>query len=201
MLSGDTALRWIFSHTGSKTILVLIDIDEDDVCDPAETGTTVASESFLDSSSLIYTPPHSPHDPHSLSQHHHSNSESEATGPYGLSLLRIIAHYVAIGVFRNVAPIGKFCRLLYPLSFLYWLETQANTLHTPCISKRSTRTLRRFSRLAFLPSFLLMQKCDLLALFLSHPQSVRKLMPLTCLFAFAFAFAYVPGTAPRIFLV
>ncbi|ORX72352.1 hypothetical protein DL89DRAFT_321402 [Linderina pennispora] len=83
VLSGDTALRWIFNNTGQRTIIVLIDVDD-----------------TFDRSSRqgpIYTPPASPEDG--------KQCGSDAEGPYGLALLRVIAHYAAIGVFRNVAPI------------------------------------------------------------------------------------------------
>ncbi|KAJ1948989.1 hypothetical protein EC988_004951, partial [Linderina pennispora] len=84
VLSGDTALRWIFNNTGQRTIIVLIDVDD-----------------TFDRSSRqgpIYTPPASPEDG--------KQCGSDAEGPYGLALLRVIAHYAAIGVFRNVAPIA-----------------------------------------------------------------------------------------------
>ncbi|KAJ2003329.1 hypothetical protein GGI04_003004 [Coemansia thaxteri] len=89
VLSGDSALQQLFNSAGNKSIIVLIDID--DTYDPG------------DAAGLIYTPPPSPGD-HRQAQH---ASGGEQTGPYGLALLRVIAHYVAIGVFRNVAPIGK----------------------------------------------------------------------------------------------
>ncbi|KAJ2485476.1 hypothetical protein EV174_001697 [Coemansia sp. RSA 2320] len=82
-------LEQLFNSAGNKSIIVLIDID--DTYDPG------------DAAGLIYTPPPSPGD-HRQAQH---ASGGEQTGPYGLALLRVIAHYVAIGVFRNVAPIGK----------------------------------------------------------------------------------------------
>ncbi|KAJ2001088.1 hypothetical protein H4R26_004308 [Coemansia thaxteri] len=89
VLSGDSALQQLFNSAGNKSIIALIDID--DTYDPG------------DAAGLIYTPPPSPGD-HRQAQH---ASGGEQTGPYGLALLRVIAHYVAIGVFRNVAPIGK----------------------------------------------------------------------------------------------
>ncbi|KAJ2514151.1 hypothetical protein H4217_005916 [Coemansia sp. RSA 1939] len=109
VLSGDTALRWIFNHTGNKAIIVLIDVDETYDRDKDDNASLFCGP--------IYTPPSSPQDQQQL---HHSGhfcqrdsgvgkdmSESQDSGPYGLALLRVIAHYVAIGVFRNVAPIGK----------------------------------------------------------------------------------------------
>ncbi|KAI8322643.1 hypothetical protein GQ54DRAFT_310739 [Martensiomyces pterosporus] len=87
VVSGDTALRWIFNHTGNRTIIVLIDVDE-----TYDRGSD---------NGLFYTPPASPPDSGQ------GELESDASGPYGLALLRVIAHYAAIGVFRNVAPIGK----------------------------------------------------------------------------------------------
>ncbi|KAJ2860664.1 hypothetical protein GGH94_005378 [Coemansia aciculifera] len=105
VLSGDTALRWIFNHTGNKAIIVLIDVD-----DTYDLGDSAASADA--STGLIYTPPHSPSDHQQPQQQQqqqqrrrHSVDDSESSGPYGLALLRVIAHYVAIGVFRNVAPI------------------------------------------------------------------------------------------------
>ncbi|KAJ1966279.1 hypothetical protein GGI12_000184 [Dipsacomyces acuminosporus] len=86
VVSGDTALRWIFNHTGNRTIIVLIDVDE-----------TYGHAG--DSTGPIYTPPASPSD------REEDSLEPSASGPYGLALLRVIAHYAAIGVFRNVAPI------------------------------------------------------------------------------------------------
>ncbi|KAJ1664811.1 hypothetical protein EV178_003788 [Coemansia sp. RSA 1646] len=113
VLSGDTALRWIFNHTGNKAIIVLIDVDETYNRDKDD------DDSGKDSlfCGPIYTPPSSPQDHQQQQQHHSSQcrqrdsgvdkdvSESQDSGPYGLALLRVIAHYVAIGVFRNVAPI------------------------------------------------------------------------------------------------
>ncbi|KAJ2205885.1 hypothetical protein IW145_002506, partial [Coemansia sp. RSA 521] len=104
VVSGDTALRWIFNHTGNKAIIVLIDVDE--TYDPGNDSCGNKHSSNSSDSTLygpIYTPPASPQkqQPDASADH-----ESEGSGPYGLALLRVIAHYVAIGVFRNVAPIG-----------------------------------------------------------------------------------------------
>ncbi|KAJ2400832.1 hypothetical protein GGI10_006157 [Coemansia sp. RSA 2530] len=99
VLSGDTALRWIFNHTGNKAIIVLIDVD-----DTYDLGDASASADA--DTGLIYTPPQSPNE-QPQQRRRHSHDDSESSGPYGLALLRVIAHYVAIGVFRNVAPIGK----------------------------------------------------------------------------------------------
>ncbi|KAJ2394210.1 hypothetical protein GGI23_004780, partial [Coemansia sp. RSA 2559] len=115
VLSGDTALRWIFNNTGNKTTIVLIDVDETYTRDRG----VVDDDGHSGKDSLfcgpIYTPPYSPQD---QQQHRHTGqhaqrdsglgkdgSGSQDSGPYGLALLRVIAHYVAIGVFRNVAPI------------------------------------------------------------------------------------------------
>ncbi|KAJ2657235.1 hypothetical protein IWW48_004602 [Coemansia sp. RSA 1200] len=94
---------------GNKAIIVLIDVDETYDRDKDDNASLFCGP--------IYTPPSSPQDQQQL--HHSSHfcqrdsgvgkdmSESQDSGPYGLALLRVIAHYVAIGVFRNVAPIGK----------------------------------------------------------------------------------------------
>ncbi|KAJ2368391.1 hypothetical protein IW150_005420 [Coemansia sp. RSA 2607] len=109
VLSGDTALRWIFNHTGNKAIIVLIDVD--DTYDSSDTAVNLNDDDNYNSSTNygpIYTPVSSPQEEqHGQSDINASNRESEGSGPYGLALLRVIAHYVAIGVFRNVAPIGK----------------------------------------------------------------------------------------------
>ncbi|KAI9500632.1 hypothetical protein BX070DRAFT_254862 [Coemansia spiralis] len=115
VLSGDTALRWIFNHTGNKAIIVLIDVDE--------TYDRTQDDDNSDNGNIlfhgpIYTPPSSPQEQqqNSRSQYHRQNggdssndldSHDSDSGPYGLALLRVIAHYVAIGVFRNVAPIAS----------------------------------------------------------------------------------------------
>ncbi|KAJ2858709.1 hypothetical protein J3B02_000090 [Coemansia erecta] len=105
VVSGDTALRWIFNHTGNKAIIVLIDVD-----DTYGSTDTVVDEADEDCQTKnfgpIYTPISSPHE-QELDHLHSDNDDSGGSGPYGLALLRVIAHYVAIGVFRNVAPIGK----------------------------------------------------------------------------------------------
>ncbi|KAJ1749607.1 hypothetical protein H4R22_002082 [Coemansia sp. RSA 1290] len=105
VVSGDTALRWIFNHTGNKAIIVLIDVDEtyeltDDSCDNQHSSNSSDSTLY----GPIYTPPASPQKQQADTS---GDPDSEFSGPYGLVLLRVIAHYVAIGVFRNVAPIGK----------------------------------------------------------------------------------------------
>ncbi|KAJ2789376.1 hypothetical protein H4R20_007194, partial [Coemansia guatemalensis] len=107
VVSGDTALRWIFNHTGNKAIIVLIDIDETfDLGNYDGHSDNKHSSSSSDSTLYgpIYTPPTSPQNQQSGAA---DSRESEGSGPYGLALLRVIAHYVAIGVFRNVAPIGR----------------------------------------------------------------------------------------------
>ncbi|KAJ2737834.1 hypothetical protein H4R23_001564 [Coemansia sp. Cherry 401B] len=107
VVSGDTALRWIFNHTGNRAIIVLIDVDE--TYDPGSDGADLKHASSSSDSTLfgpIYTPPASPQ----KQQADAGDYDSEFSGPYGLALLRVIAHYVAIGVFRNVAPIGKHIR-------------------------------------------------------------------------------------------
>ncbi|KAJ1724398.1 hypothetical protein LPJ53_001354 [Coemansia erecta] len=108
VLSGDTALRWIFNHTGNKAIIVLIDVD--DTYDSSDTAVNLNDDEHYDSSTNygpIYTPISSPQEgEHGQSAGSASDRESEGSGPYGLALLRVIAHYVAIGVFRNVAPIA-----------------------------------------------------------------------------------------------
>ncbi|KAJ2795791.1 hypothetical protein H4R21_004972, partial [Coemansia helicoidea] len=102
VVSGDTALRWVFNHTGDRPIIVLVDVDEThDPGHDAPAGSKHDSSSSGSDCTLsgpIYTPPASP-------QKHQAEHDSEGSGPYGLVLLRVIAHYVAIGVFRNVAPI------------------------------------------------------------------------------------------------
>ncbi|KAJ2224564.1 hypothetical protein IWW45_008058, partial [Coemansia sp. RSA 485] len=103
VVSGDTALRWIFNHTGNKAIIVLIDVD--DTYGSIDTVFDEADDSYQTNNyGPIYTPISSPQD-QELSHSHDGDIDSEGSGPYGLALLRVIAHYVAIGVFRNVAPI------------------------------------------------------------------------------------------------
>ncbi|KAJ2615286.1 hypothetical protein H4S08_001313 [Coemansia sp. RSA 1365] len=107
VVSGDTALRWIFNHTGNKAIIVLIDIDETfDLSNYEGHADNKHSSNSSDSTLYgpIYTPPTSQQNQQTGVADTHG---SEGSGPYGLALLRVIAHYVAIGVFRNVAPIGK----------------------------------------------------------------------------------------------
>ncbi|KAJ2546793.1 hypothetical protein EV175_005468, partial [Coemansia sp. RSA 1933] len=110
VLSGDTALRWIFNNTGNKSTIVLIDVDE--TYNRSRGDDSSCKDSLF--CGPIYTPPSSPQDQHDIdaSQYSQRDSglgkdapESQDSGPYGLALLRVIAHYVAIGVFRNVAPI------------------------------------------------------------------------------------------------
>ncbi|KAJ2721933.1 hypothetical protein GGI07_003637 [Coemansia sp. Benny D115] len=105
VLSGDTALRWIFNHTGNKAIIVLIDVD--DTYDRGRASIDSSNNSYEGANTYgpIYTPLASPHEQEKPQSS--DGPESEESGPYGLALLRVIAHYVAIGVFRNVAPIGK----------------------------------------------------------------------------------------------
>ncbi|KAJ2081910.1 hypothetical protein H4R24_002006 [Coemansia sp. RSA 988] len=109
VVSGDTALRWIFNHTGNKAIIVLIDIDETFDLGNYDGHTENKHSSNSSDSTLygpIYTPPTSPQNQQTGAA---DSRESEGSGPYGLALLRVIAHYVAIGVFRNVAPIATRC--------------------------------------------------------------------------------------------
>ncbi|KAJ1886245.1 hypothetical protein LPJ66_009723, partial [Kickxella alabastrina] len=104
----DTALQWIFNHRGNRAIIVLIDVDETYDHSESTIGSNSSNEDDdnYDSSSNLYGPIYTPlSSTQEQEQHQHQNgsAESEGSGPYGLALLRVIAHYVAIGVFRNVA--------------------------------------------------------------------------------------------------
>ncbi|KAJ2744961.1 3',5'-cyclic-nucleotide phosphodiesterase [Coemansia sp. BCRC 34301] len=142
VLSGDTALRWIFNHTGNKAIIVLIDVD-----DTYDLGDSAGSADAT--TGLIYTPPHSPSDHQQQQQQRHSLDDSENSGPYGMALLRVIAHYVAIGVFRNVAPIAMstshepaFMRQAASLGAMNYLvkPISAETVHSLWLNVFSCRT-------------------------------------------------------------
>ncbi|PIA18336.1 hypothetical protein COEREDRAFT_6575 [Coemansia reversa NRRL 1564] len=110
VVSGDTALRWIFNHTGNKAIIVLIDIDETFDLGNFD-GHADNKHSSNSSDSTLYGPIYTPPTSQQNQQTGAADScGSEGSGPYGLALLRVIAHYVAIGVFRNVAPIAKRVR-------------------------------------------------------------------------------------------
>ncbi|KAJ2157908.1 3',5'-cyclic-nucleotide phosphodiesterase [Coemansia sp. RSA 552] len=147
VVSGDTALRWIFNHTGNKAIIVLIDVDEaydlgsDDSADHKHSS----SSSDCTLYGPIYTPPASPQKQQEAAGDH----DAQGSGPYGLALLRVIAHYVAIGVFRNVAPIAMstshepvFMRQAANLGAMNYLikPISAETVHSLWLNVFSCRT-------------------------------------------------------------
>ncbi|KAJ1729788.1 3',5'-cyclic-nucleotide phosphodiesterase [Coemansia biformis] len=145
VVSGDTALRWVFNHTGDRPILVLVDIDEthDPGHDACGDSSHASSGSDCTLSGPIYTPPASP-------QRHQAEHDSDGSGPYGLALLRVIAHYVAIGVFRNVAPIAMstssdpaFMRQAATTGAMNYLikPISAETVHSLWLNVFSCRTL------------------------------------------------------------
>ncbi|KAJ1886268.1 hypothetical protein LPJ66_009713, partial [Kickxella alabastrina] len=112
----DTALQWIFNHRGNNAIIVLIDVDETYDHSESTIGSNSSNEDDdnYDSSSNVYGPIYTPlsstqEQEQQQQQHQNGSAESEGSGPYGLALLRVIAHYVAIGARRvvNIARIGR----------------------------------------------------------------------------------------------
>ncbi|KAI7832037.1 hypothetical protein BX661DRAFT_169878 [Kickxella alabastrina] len=103
VVSGDTALQWIFNHRGNKAIIVLIDVDETYDHSESTIGSNSSNEDDDNYDSIsnlygpIYTPLSSTQEQEQQQQHQNVSAESEGSGPYGLALLRVIAHYVAIG--------------------------------------------------------------------------------------------------------